>query len=383
MNYDDSFKIGLILNPIAGMGGAVGLKGTDGPVILDKARNLGAKPTAKNRCEEFLDELIEFKQKIKIITCPGDMGENILSKYNFKYDVIESPIFDKGKKIFETSRIHTINAANIIKNIEDLKILIFIGGDGTACDILEAINQDIPCLGIPAGVKIYSSVFANNPKVASAIIIQFLWDELPLKEAEVLDIDEEQFRKGKLISNLYGHLIIPFEPNYSQYSKMASPNSFDELNNQERIAKRIIENLEENTYYLLGPGTTIRAITDMLNLEKTLLGIDLLLNRKIIGKDLNESQILAIIDEKKVKIIITPIGHQGFLFGRGNLQFSDKVLKKIGTENIIIVATRYKYNNLARNKMRVDTRNNELDENMRGEYQIIIDYDEMKICVLE
>ncbi len=382
MSDADKFCIGLIINPIAGMGGAVGLKGTDGVEILEKAKKLNAKPNAHNRCKEFLENLAPLNKKIKIITCPGDMGENVVSKTEFVYEPIDSPVLRNRVKIFETTRMQTMEAATYLKGYDEVKIIVFVGGDGTARDILEAVDQEIPCLGIPAGVKIYSSVFANNPKLAADIIIQFLWDELPLREAEVLDIDEEQFRNGKLVSSLYGYLNIPFEPNYTQHSKMATPNSYDELNNQERVAKRIIAEFVEDTYYLLGPGTTIKAITDMLNQEKSLLGVDLLLNKKIIGLDLNEAQILERIEDKNVKIVITPIGRQGFLFGRGNLQISDKVLKKVGPENIIVVATRYKFENLAGKKMRIDTRNPEFDYEMRGEYKVLIDYEEEKICDL-
>lgn len=380
MESNDLFKIGLIINPIAGMGGAVGLKGTDGLEIVEEAKRMQAKPNAQNRCLEFLKSLTSIKKRVKFFSCPGDMGESILKNTEFQYEIINLPIFKTGDKIYETNREHTLKAAEAIKSINNIIILVFIGGDGTARDILESVNQDIPCLGIPAGVKIYSSAFANNPKAASDILMQFLWDELPLREAEVLDIDEEQFRQGKLSSSIYGHLIVPFEPNYSQYSKMATLDSNEELSNQERIANRIVEDLENEVLYLLGPGTTVKAVADVLNVDKSLLGVDILQNKKIIERDVNESQILHSIENKKVKIIITPIGRQGFLFGRGNLQISDKVLKQIGTENIVVIATRYKFDNLAGRKMRIDTRNPEFDEEIKGEYKVIVDYDDEKIC---
>ena len=159
---------------------------------------------------------------------------------------------------------------------------------------------------------------------------------------------------------------------------MGTPDS--DLNNQERIAKRIVEQLEKDTKYLLGPGTTIKAITDILNQEKTVLGIDLLLNNKIIAHDLNERRILELIDGMKVKIITSLIGRQGFLFGRGNLQFTPQVLKKIGTENLIIIATKFKLMNIPNQILRVDTRDPELDEELKGFYRVIVDYDEIKIC---
>ena len=377
----DKFTLGLIVNPISGMGGSVGLKGTDGRNILEKAINLGATPNALNRTKELLNELKSVKSKLKFITCPKFMGELILKKMDFNCEIIEDPIFNDIREIYDSTTEHTIIAAEIMKSIKDLKIILFVGGDGTARDIVSAIGKEKPSLGIPAGVKVYSSVFSINPRMASSIIIQFLWDEIPLKESEVLDIDEDEYRKGKLVSKLYGYLLTPYNPDYLQYSKIGSPHS--DLNNQERIAKRIVESLEKDVYYLIGPGTTTKAITDRLNQKKTVLGIDLLLNNKIIAQDLNEQQILTYIKDKKIKIIVSLIGRQGFLFGRGNLQFSPIILKEIGPQNIIILSTKYKLQNIPNQILRLDTRSAELDEKMRGFYKVLVDYDDIKICRAE
>lgn len=375
------FKLGLIINPISGMGGSVGLKGTDGREILKKAIRLGAKPNAINRTKELLTELESIKAKLKFITCPGIMGQNVLKNLNFDYEIIDHSIFNKIKDILKTNADHTKIAAKMMKNIEDLKLLLFVGGDGTARDIFSVVNTNIPCLGIPAGVKIYSSVFSLTPRIASYLIIQFLWDELPLKESEVLDIDETEYRKGKLISRLYGYLLTPFNPDYSQLSKMGSIDS--DLIHQERIAKRVVENLEKDIYYLIGPGSTTKAITDRLNEKKSILGVDLLRNGKIIAMDLNEQQILEYIEDKKVKIIVSPIGRQGFLFGRGNLQISPRIIRKISSKNIIILCAKYKLQTIPNQILRLDTRDSELDEEMKGLYKVFVDYDEIKICKVE
>jgi len=260
-------------------------------------------------------------------------------------------------------------------------LILFVGGDGTARDIVSVVNKNKPCLGIPSGVKIYSSVFSINPKSASSIIMQFLWEEAALKESEVLDIDEEEYRNGNLVSKLYGYLLTPFNPDFSQLSKMGTPNS--DLNNQERIAKRIIEELEDDVYYLIGPGTTTKAITNALKQDKTVLGIDLLLNKQIVAYDLNEQQILSYIEGNKTKIIVSLIGRQGFLFGRGNLQFTPRILKKVGAINIIIISTKFKLQNIPNQILRLDTRDPKMDEKMKGLYKIIVDYDEIRICRVE
>lgn len=381
MDTKNKFNIGFIINPISGMGGSVGLKGTDGDEILQQAIELGAEPNAINRAREFLEELLSIRPKLNFITCPGNMGSSILEELNYFYETISHPLFNDIKNDFKTTAEHTIVAAGKMKDISELKLLVFFGGDGTARDMIKAVGKDLPCLGIPTGVKIYSSVFSLNPRIAASIVMQFLWDEIPLKESEVLDINEEEYRKGNLVSILYGYLLTPYNPDFSQRSKMGTPDS--DLNNQERIAKRIVEDLERDTCYLLGPGTTTKAIADLLNQKKTVLGIDLLLNNRIIAQDLNERRILEYIDGKKVKIITSLIGRQGFLWGRGNLQFTPQVLKIVGVQNIIIIATKFKLMNIPNQTLRNDTRDPELDEELKGLYRVIVDYDELKICKVE
>ncbi len=375
---ESKFILGLIINPIAGMGGSVGLKGTDGKSILKRAINLGATPNAEERTKELLKELESVKSKLKFITCPKFMGAYILNGLGFQYEEIDHPIFQEYENIYDTTADHTKIVAEILRKNQKLKLLIFVGGDGTAQDIQSIVNEKKPCLGIPAGVKIYSSVFALNPRIAGSLVMQFLWDEIPLKKSEVLDIDEEAFREGKLVSKLYGYMLTPFNPDFSQQSKMGTPDS--DLTNQERIAKKIVEDLKNDIYYLLGPGTTTKAITDALNQKKTVLGVDLLLNKKIIALDLNEQEILTKINNNPLKIIISPIGRQGFIFGRGNLQFTPKILKKITSKNLIIIATKYKLMKIPNQILRIDTRDPQLDKEMKGLYRVIVDYDELKIC---
>ncbi|MFX1239498.1 MAG: ATP-NAD kinase family protein [Promethearchaeota archaeon] len=381
MNAIQKHLIGLIINPISGMGGTVGLKGTDGPAILQKAIELGAKPSALKRVEEMLKELNPIKPKLKFLTCPGEMGGFILNSNDFCFNLIEHEIFESLQENERTSAEHTIVAARIMKKIDKLELIIFFGGDGTARDVLKAIGLEKPSLGVPSGVKVYSGVFALNPKDAALLIMQYLWGEIPLKESEVLDIDENKYRQGKLVSKMFGHLLTPSNPDFSQLSKMGTPHS--DLSNQERIARRIVETMEENMYYLIGPGTTTKAITDILKQDKTVLGVDLILNGEIIERDLNEHAIIENIKGKKTKIITSLIGRQGFLFGRGNLQFSPRVLEMVGTSNIIVISTVFKMNNIPNQTLHIDTRDPTFDESMRGLYKIIVDYDLEMICKVE
>jgi predicted polyphosphate/ATP-dependent NAD kinase len=374
-------KIGLIVNPIAGMGGSVGLKGTDGTQILDQARSLGAQPHAIDRTREFFHELRALKKKIQIVTIPGIMGGDLALEAGFDVEFITDSNLPNPTKIYETTAQQTILAAKLIKS-KEVALIVFVGGDGTARNIFEAVNTTIPCLGIPGGVKIHSSVFAINPRDAGLLTLAFLWGEVPTRESEVLDIDEDAFRDNRVVSKLYGYLITPYSPTYSQPSKMGSPSTEDELANQEAIAQFLVEEMKKwgsDWYLLLGPGTTTRAIAKQLHLDKTLLGVDLIYNHQILASDLNEMQILDQIQGKKVKLIVTPIGAQGFIFGRGNLQLSANVLETIGLNNIIIIATKYKMSTIPQNKLKIDSRDSGFDMKFKGLYRVLVDYAEYRI----
>jgi predicted polyphosphate/ATP-dependent NAD kinase len=357
--------VGFIVNPIAGMGGAVGLKGTDGKPILKKAMLLGAKPIAQARAKSFLSELKPVKKSLKLVVGAGKMGEDEARNYGFVCTVL-------GKRKKETTAEDTREIAKKIKDI-GASLLVFCGGDGTARDILKAVNSNLPVLGVPTGVKMYSAVFAVEPKAAARIAINYLWRELPLREAEVMDVDENAFRKGRVSAELYGYVLTPYEQYFIQGLKMASPITESEMRNQAAIAIYVIENMKPDVIYITGPGTTTRIIADLLDEKKTLLGVDLFCNKKLIAKDVNEKQILKKIKRKTAQIIVTPIGGQGFILGRGNQQISAKVIRQVGVDNIIVVATEGKLRSLK--SLRVDTGNPSLDKILQGHhFKVITDY---------
>ena len=347
--------IGFIVNPVAGMGGAVGLKGTDGKAILSRAIALGAKPVSTQRAETFLTELSPAKKWLKLIVGAGDMGQSQAEKFGFVFKVV-------GETKKETNAEDTQNIAKGIVEV-DVDLLVFCGGDGTTRDILKAVDLTLPVLGVPTGVKMHSAIFAVSPQAAARAAIQFLWSELPLREAEVMDVDEQAFRQGHLSAELYGFLLSPYEPHLIQGNKMASPTTESEVQNQAAIAIYIIEEMKPNIIYIVGPGTSTRTIGDLLDQKKTILGVDIFQNKKIIAKDVNEKQILQTIREKTTKIIVTPIGGQGFIFGRGNQQISSKVIRQVGLDNIVVVATNGKLDRLE--ILRVDTGDAELDNEFR------------------
>jgi predicted polyphosphate/ATP-dependent NAD kinase len=357
--------LGLIVNPVAGMGGAVGLKGTDGRAVLKKAVSLGAKPIAPARAEFFLSELKFADEKIRLVVGAGNMGEEEAISCGFACTVL-------GERKKETTAEDTREIARKIANAK-ADLLVFCGGDGTARNILEVIKMDIPVLGVPTGVKMHSSVFAVDTKATAKIAIRFLWGELPLREAEVMDVDENAFRAGRVSSRLYGYLLTPYEPYLIQGAKMASPITESELRNQASIAIYIIENMKPDVAYIIGPGTTTRTIGDLLDAKKTLLGVDVFYNKKIAASDVNEQQILEKIRGKTAQIIVTPIGGQGFIFGRGNQQISPEVIHRVGLDNIVVVATAGKLRSLK--SLRVDTGDSNLDDDFRARsLKVVADY---------
>ena len=285
-------KVGVIINPIAGMGGRVGLKGSDGLETLQKARELGAKPEASQRSIEALKVLAEIKDELEIITYPQEMGEEAVRKAGFEPTVIGSI------KSGFTSAEDTIQAAREMLK-RDVDLLLFAGGDGTARNIYTAIGTSIPVLGIPAGVKIHSAVYAVNPRSAGEAAKLYLQDKVVnIREAEVMDIDEEAFREGRVSATLYGYLKVPELKRFVQSVKSGTRSEKAEIL---AIAEQVVASMEDNVYYVIGPGTTTRSIMERLELPNTLLGVDIVLNKQLVANDVTEETLYQKLQGQKGK----------------------------------------------------------------------------------
>jgi len=361
--------VGLIINPIAGVGGRIGFKGSDdAEAIWSKIEDGEGKKVSNDRAKRFLKTIENLKDTTSFLCFNDEMGESVLAEMGFNYSIVGK---SKDKK---PSRDDTKRAAKLILE-KDANLLIFIGGDGTACDVFEAIEDKIPVLAVPSGVKMHSACFALSPEIAGEIFKQFHGGQLNITEMEVMDIDEEAFRAGRVSAELKGMVKIPYLTASFQGGKMASPSTFDEKHDQRVIAERVSDDMDRDTLYLLGSGTTCKVVADYLKLEKTLLGIDALYDRKLIAMDLNEKQLLELLEKyPKSKIIVTVIGNQGFVFGRGNQQFSPAVIRKIGKKNIILIATVSKLEKTER--LRVDTGDVELDKELYGFIRVVTSYHE-------
>jgi predicted polyphosphate/ATP-dependent NAD kinase len=357
----------LIVNPIAGIGGRVGLKGSDGADIQRKALELGAVPRSIDRAIRAL-ERIEPADDLEVITYPGEMGEDAARACGFEPTVIG--VIRPG----ETTAEDTETAASEMEQL-NADLLLFAGGDGTARDIYNAVGERLPVLGIPAGVKIHSAVFGASPRSAGDLASSYLQGSISrLRDAEVMDIDEAAVRRGIVSAKLYGYLKIPFRRRLLQGLK--TPSSPGEHAAMAAIAADVVSRMEESWLHIIGPGTTTRAITSRLGLDKTLIGVDVVSGGELVAKDVNESHLLELLDGRRAGIIVTPIGGQGYIFGRGNQQISPRVIEAVGKDSITVVSTTEKIHGLSGRPLLVDTGNRAVDRMLSGYVQVVTGYNE-------
>ncbi len=356
--------IGLIVNPYAGLGGRVGLKGSDGVETRRRALEMGAVPLSPARTVDALREL-EGLEGFQLITYPGKMGEDEAREAGVDHVVI-------GTTSGETSGDDTKRAASEMKEM-GVDLIVFSGGDGTARDVYSVIGESVPVLGIPTGVKIHSGVYALDPRSAGVLLRRFIeGGSHETRLVEVMDIDEEAFRADVVQARLYGYMNALFHEELIQGSKEGS-GSTDETSTL-GVANEVFDEMDAEVLYILGPGTTIKPIADRMGVEKTLLGVDVVQGGKLVLKDANERQLLDIIEGKKSRLYVTVIGGQGFVFGRGNQQLSPAVIRSVGKENIMIVATPNKLATLRGKPLRVDTGDISLDEELKGYHKLHTGY---------
>lgn len=358
------FKLGLIINPLAGIGGPLALKGSDGKAIVAEALSRGAKPRSPGRAIEALKAI---GSQVKVLGLSGAMGGDIAQAVGLPFEAI-------GESSSPSSAEDTKAAAISLKE-QGVDLILFAGGDGTARDILEAVGSDYPVLGIPAGVKMHSGVYAVSPQAAGEIVKLLIGGQLvDIGLAEVRDIDEERFRQGIVTSYFYGELLVPREGRFLQQVK-SSGREVEAIVLQD-IAADIVESMEDDLLYIIGPGTTPGAVMEELGLENTLLGFDALLNSKSVGTDLDEQALFKLVQQHQlaVKIIITAIGGQGHIIGRGNQQLSPRTIRAAGLDNVIILATKTKITELQGRPLQVDSNDPALDQELAGYRKVITGY---------
>ncbi|HKZ99002.1 MAG TPA: ATP-NAD kinase family protein [Thermoplasmata archaeon] len=364
-------RIALLVNPVAGMGGRVGLKGTDGRA--DEALAAGARPVAPGRAAACLAAFREREARdpdlaVRWLASAGPMGLDVLRGSGVPDASIET-IFTPAAR---TSADDTKAFAQLaVERGADL--VLFAGGDGTARDVADAVAGRIPLLGIPAGVKMHSAVFALDPVVAADLLAAYVRGTLRVGDGEILDVDEEAYRAGEWKVRFYGTAKTLVEPNLVQTGKLMVAEVTEEAVLVE-LAEHFREMFESEpeTLFLLGPGSTVSRIASRLGIEKTLLGIDAVVGMRTVGTDVNEAAILQLLDRSpRAKLVVSPIGAQGFILGRGNLQVSPEVLRRIGTRNVVVVATPAKLASTP--VLRVDTGDPRVDDEIRKrEYLFVV-----------
>lgn len=356
------FKLGLIVNPLAGLGGSVALKGSDGAQTAAKAIALGAEPKANLRTRAALEQFLAYREQLCIYTVNDSMGEQVAKELGFDVEVV----YHSERS---TTAQDTELAAKALQAI-GVDLLLFAGGDGTARNICHAIDDTLPALGIPAGCKIHSGVYAITPKAAGRVVEMLVKGELvTLSESDVMDIDEQAFRQGAVRAKRYGELRVPSELRYVQAVKNAGGKEVDELVLAD-IAAFVVSEMDEQYQYIMGSGSTVAAVMEEMGLENTLLGVDLVQDQALIGQDMTAQQLLSAVEQAPTKLVITLIGGQGHLFGRGNQQLSPALIRAIGKDNIIVVATKSKLQALQGRPLVCDTGDSELDDELSGYIQI-------------
>ncbi|MEF8781341.1 MAG: ATP-NAD kinase family protein [Haloferacaceae archaeon] len=347
--------VGVVVNPIAGMGGRVGLKGTDDK--LEEARERGAEPRAPERARRALDRLAAVAPGTRVSTVADPMGESLVREAGLEPEVVaepsrpfaESPSTDDAYARAETDAADTRRAVEAFREA-GVDLVLFVGGDGTAADVAEALEgSQIPMLGVPAGVKVYSSVFAVSPEDAAAVATSFERTE----RREVMDIDEDEYREGEVNPELRAIAHVPVAENL-QSSKQLGGGTVESL------AEGFARDVEEGVTYVLGPGSTLGAIKAELGFDGSPLGVDVWRDGEVLVRDGSEEEILAALGDRNV-VVVTPIGGQGFVLGRGNPQLSPAVIREC---ELRVVASRTKLDDLR--VLRVDTDDPDLDETLRG-----------------
>ncbi|MGD8217088.1 ATP-NAD kinase family protein [Pseudomonas thivervalensis] len=355
--------LGLIVNPVAGMGGPVGLKGTDGTEVLQEARRRGAHPVSSERALLALKRLAASTVPFRLITGSGALGEDVARAAGLEPIVVyrSSP---------GASRPDDTRNAALVMAYASVDLLLFAGGDGTARDVLGMVSDRVPILGIPTGVKMYSAVFGTNPQNAGNLAARFVAAEpsVRFREAEVMDIDEAAMRSDQVSARLYGYACSPHERHLTQNAKAGA--AANENLALDAVSRQVVRSMKPGCLYLLGPGTTTRRVMTELGLPSTLLGVDAVMDGALVGADLNEYELIRLMEGHETHIIVGVLGGHGSLFGRGNQQISAEVIRRVGREHITVITSMDKLLALDTGCLRVDTGSAEVDAMLSGHLRV-------------
>ena len=366
-------RIGIIVNPDAGLGGRLALKGSDG--MAEIARAKGAEDRAGPRMYEAFEHLFSI---IELSLVPWDNVHWLLPKGRMGDSWIPEKMKINGKwtNISDTPNATTAeDTINVVNSMieQNVEIILYAGGDGTTRDIIGALENidsaSTPILGSPAGVKMHSGSFAASPRAAAEAFAAWFSGDLLIAQTEVMDLDETLYREGEWVVKMYAEAMSPGSPRWMQGSKQRIER-VSEVEILESLGDHLRETIEDDPELLViwGSGGTLRTLGESIGFRITVLGIDVTLGNENIGTDLDENQLINTINEHKdrfkdnarILTLLSPMGGQGFLIGRGNLQLSPTVIRSIGIENILAIVTPAKLATL--NTLRIDTGDINLDQ---------------------
>ena len=368
------FKLGVLVNPFAGIGGALALKGSDGAEIREKALAMGAEQKANEKMAKALSILEALSGQFTVVTASGEMGETVCESLGISYEVLYTPNAEQTEGEDSERAAKAMIEANV-------DLLLFAGGDGTARNICSVVGTQVPVLGVPAGCKIHSGVYCVSPSAAGQVVSQMIAGELVSEmDAEVRDIDENAFREGKVIAKHYGEMRVPAELTYVQAVKMGGKE--DEALVLDDIAAYVSEIMsdEPDTYFVMGSGSTVGAVMEFLGLDNTLLGVDVVKQGELVASDVTASELITLTQDKLTKVILTVIGGQGHILGRGNQQLSPAFIRQIGKQNMLVVATKQKLQALNGKPLQLDSSDAALDAELAGAFTVITGYKDKVLC---
>lgn len=358
-------KVGLIVNPVAGIGGRVALKGSDGQALQQRAAERGGEPRSRRRVARTLAKLAR-QSDLQWYTWGGAMGEGLLLECGMSPRVLGRPHSPSSAQDTVAAAVAMVDAG--------VDLLVFAGGDGTARDLLGAVAQRVVVLGIPAGVKMHSGVFATTPETAAEVLNRLAVGGLVSGvRRDVRDWDPARTADGEIRPKLFGELLVAELGGFVQHTKEAGRES--EALAVTEIAAQVCEMIGESEVpWVLGPGGTLAAIKQALGMEATLLGVDVFLAGKQICQDA-QAQWLERLDGES-RLVISFTRGQGFLLGRGNQQLSPRFLGGLGKQALTVVGTRSKLLTLAGRPLLVDTDDPELDRALTGLIEVLAGYDD-------
>lgn len=359
-------RLGLIINPLAGLGGSVALKGSDG--VAAQAQALGAQPRAEQRCAVALQALLAFREQLEFCAFAGPLGGDLLTRMGFKVRLLGEAHGALTTAADSQAALHALQEVGCA-------LILFAGGDGTARDLCAVARPEQPLLGIPAGVKIHSGVYAVSPQAAGELAARLVQGGLvQLIQGEVRDIDEAGLRQGLLGSRYFGELCVPQAGGFVQQVKQGGLES-EELVLDE-LAQWLEEDWQPNVRYVFGPGSTLQGLARNLGLDTTLLGVDVIENGQVLARDLTEAQLFELVESHPALLLLSVIGGQGHILGRGNQQISPRVVRAIGLDQLRVVATKRKLTSLQGRPLLVDSGDPQLDGDFASALKVWAGYRE-------